>query len=74
MEQALLILEREAKYKSENPSLAGLFIFQFESLSRNRLGYTRGLAAMARTRSIPKTGTIISSCFRPGWATSILPT
>ena len=47
MEQALLILEREAKYKSENPSLAGLFIFQFESLSRNRLGYTRGLAAMA---------------------------
>ena len=47
MEQALLILEREAKYKSENPSLAGLFVFQFESLSRNRLGYTRGLAAMA---------------------------
>jgi hypothetical protein len=47
MEQALLILEREAKYKSENHSLAGLFIFQFEALSRNRLGYTRGLAAMA---------------------------
>jgi hypothetical protein len=47
IEQALLILEREAKYKSENPSLAGLFIFQFEALSRNRLGYTRGLAAMA---------------------------
>jgi hypothetical protein len=47
MEQGLLILEREAKYKSENLSLAGLFIFQFESLSRNRLGYNRGLAAMA---------------------------
>ncbi len=47
MEQALLILEREAKYKSEAPSLAGLFIFQFESLSRNRLGYTKGLAAMS---------------------------
>jgi hypothetical protein len=47
MEQALLILEREAKFKSQSPSLAGLFIFQFESLSRNRLGYTRGLAAMA---------------------------
>jgi hypothetical protein len=47
MEQALLILEREAKYKAAGPSLAGLFIFQFESLSRNRLGYTRGLAAMA---------------------------
>ena len=42
MEQALLILEREAKYKSESLSLAGLFIFQFESLSRNRLGYTTG--------------------------------
>jgi len=48
MEQALLILEREAKYKSESLSLAGLFIFQFESLSRNRLGYTRGLAAIAQ--------------------------
>ncbi|MGC8639193.1 MAG: hypothetical protein ACP5XB_04865 [Isosphaeraceae bacterium] len=47
MEQALLILEREAKYKSQAPSPAGLFIFQFESLSRNRLGYTYGLAAMA---------------------------
>ena len=47
MEQALFILEREAKYKSQNPSPAGLFIFQFESLSRNRLGYIRGLAAMA---------------------------
>jgi hypothetical protein len=47
MEQALLVLEREAKYKADGPSLAGLFIFQFESLSRNRLGYTKGLAAMA---------------------------
>jgi hypothetical protein len=48
MEQALLILEREAKYKADGPSLPGLFIFQFESLSRNRLGYTSGLAAMAQ--------------------------
>jgi hypothetical protein len=48
MEQALLILEREAKYKSESLVLAGLFIFQFESLSRNRLGYNRGLTAMAQ--------------------------
>ena len=54
MEQALLILEREAKYKSEDPSLAGLFIFQFESLSRNRLGYTRGLAAMAAGPVLPR--------------------
>jgi hypothetical protein len=47
MEQALLILEREAKFKSENPPLPALFVFQFEALSRNRLGYTKGLAAMA---------------------------
>jgi hypothetical protein len=47
MDQALLILEREAKFKSEGPSLPALFVFQFEALSRNRLGYTKGLAAMA---------------------------
>ena len=54
MEQALLILEREAKYKADGPSLAGLFIFQFESLSRNRLGYTKGLAAMAQDPFYPE--------------------
>ncbi len=47
MDQALLILEREAKYRSESPDPAGLFVYQFESLSRNRLGYTHGLEAMA---------------------------
>jgi len=47
MDQALLVLEREAKFKAEGPSLPALFVFQFEALSRNRLGYTRGLAAMA---------------------------
>ena len=47
MEQALLILEREAKFKAENPSLPALFVFQFEALARNRLGYTQGLASMA---------------------------
>ena len=47
MEQALLVLEREAKFKAENPSLPALFVFQFEAISRNRLGYTKGLAAMA---------------------------
>src|SRR5262249_1981040 len=47
MEQALLVLEREAKFKAEGPALAALFVFQFEALSRNRLGYTKGLAAMA---------------------------
>jgi hypothetical protein len=47
MEQALLILEREAKFKADGPSLPGLFVYQFETLSRNRLGYNRGLEAMA---------------------------
>jgi PAS domain-containing protein len=47
MEQALLILEREARYKADDPSLPGLFVFQFEALSRNRLGYGKGLEAMA---------------------------
>jgi hypothetical protein len=47
MDQALLVLEREAKFKAEGPTLPALFVFQFEALSRNRLGYTRGLAAVA---------------------------
>jgi hypothetical protein len=47
VEQALLVLEREAKFKAEGASLPALFVFQFESLARNRLGYTKGLAAMA---------------------------
>jgi hypothetical protein len=47
MDQALLILEREAKYRAESPTPAGLFVYQFEAISRNRLGYGRGLEAMA---------------------------
>ena len=47
MDQALLILEREARYKSKEPTTAGLFVFQFETLSRNRLGYGKGLEALA---------------------------
>ncbi len=46
-DQALLVLEREAKFKADRPPLPALFVFQFEALSRNRLGYTSGLAAMA---------------------------
>lgn len=44
---ALQVLEREAKYRADSPSPAGLFVFQFECIARNRLGYTDGLAAMA---------------------------
>jgi hypothetical protein len=47
IEQALLVLEREAKYRSQSPSEAGLFVYQFEALSRNRLGYGKGLDAIA---------------------------
>ena len=47
VDQALLILEREAKYRSEGPTAAGLFVYQFEALSRNRLGYSSGLEAIA---------------------------
>jgi hypothetical protein len=47
MDQALLILEREAKYRADDPTPAGLFVYQFEALSRNRLGYGKGLDAIA---------------------------
>jgi len=44
---ALQILEREARYRGENGKPAGLFVYQFECLSRNRLGYDRGMTAIA---------------------------
>jgi hypothetical protein len=47
METALLILEREAEYRAGQPTRPGLFVYQFETLSRNRIGYDEGLAAMA---------------------------
>ncbi len=47
MDQALLILEREARYRAESPTAPGLFVYQFEAISRNRLGYANGLDAMA---------------------------
>jgi hypothetical protein len=46
IEIALLILEREAQYRSGEPAPAGLFVYQFETLSRNRLGYDQGLRVM----------------------------
>ncbi|MCC7084591.1 MAG: hypothetical protein IT427_06255 [Pirellulales bacterium] len=44
---ALRILEREAGYRAKEASPQGVFLFQFECLSRNRLGYDRGLEAIA---------------------------
>jgi len=41
------ILERDAEYRAGSPSAQGVFLYQFETLCRNRLGYDRGLAAMA---------------------------
>lgn len=43
---ALLILEREAHYKAGQPTPTGLFVYQFEAICRNRLGYVDGLTAM----------------------------
>ncbi len=43
----LQILEHEAEYLTKSPTPAGLFIYQFECLTRNRLGYDRGLEAIA---------------------------
>lgn len=45
---ALLILEREAHYRAQHPVPAGLFIYQFECIARNRLGYNDGLLAMSQ--------------------------
>jgi hypothetical protein len=44
---AMQVLEREAKYRANSPSAAGLFVFQFECLARNRLGYNDGMSAIA---------------------------
>jgi len=44
---ALEVLQREAEYRAKEPSPAGMFVFQFETLCRNRLGYDRGLESIA---------------------------
>jgi len=45
-ETALIALEREAQYRAGDVGPAGLFVYQFEVLARNRLGYREGLIAM----------------------------
>jgi hypothetical protein len=44
---ALEILQHEAEYRAGGASPQGAFLYQFETLCRNRLGYERGLDAMA---------------------------
>jgi hypothetical protein len=46
IETALLVLQREAEYRAGTPTPSGLFVYQFETLCRNRLGYDEGLASM----------------------------
>ena len=46
MPAALLILERMAGFLAERPTRPGLFVYQFEAISRNRLGYDDGLTSM----------------------------
>lgn len=47
MDTALVVLEREATYRANTPTRPGLFVYQFETITRNRLGYWDGLSAMA---------------------------
>ncbi len=44
---ALAILEREAHYRAAGATRQGIFLYQFECLCRNRMGYDRGLDAIA---------------------------
>src|SRR6266542_1779009 len=46
LETAPTVLEREAEYRAGQPTPAGLFVYEFEVLCRNRLGYD-GLTCMA---------------------------
>ncbi len=48
MRIAVRILQAEAEYRSEGASPQGIFFFQFESISRNRLRYSPGLKAISQ--------------------------
>ncbi|MCP4190559.1 MAG: hypothetical protein GY768_08010 [Planctomycetaceae bacterium] len=45
---ALAILQKEAQYRIDEPTREGVFLYQFETLSRNRLVYDAGLGASAK--------------------------
>jgi len=46
---ALRVLEKEAKYRcNDNFNVQGIFFYQFETISRNRLGFDHGLDAIAK--------------------------
>jgi hypothetical protein len=48
MRVAVDVLRYEAAYRSKTPTPQGLFMYQFETLARNRLRYDSGLDAIAR--------------------------
>ncbi len=48
LQVALHILRHEAKYRADGAAPQGTFLYQFECISRNRLGYARGFEAMAQ--------------------------
>lgn len=48
MRMAFEVLHREAKYRAESPSTQGIFMYQFETICRNRLSYDQGLLAVAK--------------------------
>lgn len=53
---AVRILEREAEFRgSADAQPAALFIYQFECIARNRLGYDAGMAAVAEDPYYPAT-------------------
>lgn len=43
----LEVLQREAEYRARGVSPQGIFLYQFETICRNRLGYDRGLEAIS---------------------------
>jgi hypothetical protein len=44
---AMQILQREALYRAQSATPQGVFLYQFETLCRNRLQYYKGLTAMS---------------------------
>src|SRR5689334_5738822 len=51
----LEILRRESQYRAAEPTRQGIFLYQFEALCRHRLGYDRGLEAVAGDPAFEKT-------------------
>ncbi len=48
MRVAVEVLRYEATYRAESPTPQGVFLYQFETLSRNRLRYDPGLKAISQ--------------------------